>query len=178
MCKRTSGLPLEQRNFRSLDLTILVAFALAPLAGCMGMSNRPPAVAPPPVGGAISPHPPPPRIAATKPKKLPPPQRDTRAPDADPQIRVASIDPQSLMGLDPDAVQKRLGAPARMENSALSRKWIYAAPGCSFSIFFYPNVNSTSFRALKYGSTGDNGESIDNSDACVRKILTARNNAD
>lgn len=93
-------------------------------------------------------------------------------------VRVASIDPKSLLGLDPDGVKKRLGTPARMENSALSRKWVYAVPGCSFSIFFYPNVNSTSFRALKYGSAKDSGESIDSSDACVRKLLAARNNAD
>jgi hypothetical protein len=82
------------------------------------------------------------------------------------------------MGLDPDSVQKRLGTPARMENGALSREWVYSAPGCSFRIFFYPNVNSTSFRALKYGSAKDNGDAIDSSDACVRRILTARNNDD
>ena len=175
MYKRTSGVPLKQRNFRSLGPTIAV-FVLAPLAGCVGMGRHPPSVAPPPVGdAAVARAVLQPRAAPVRPKK--PPPHDTRPAELDPSIRVASIDPQSLLGLDPDDVQKRLGAPARMENSALSRKWIYAAPGCSFSIFFYPNVNSTSFHALKYGSARDDGESIDNSDACVRKILTARNNA-
>ncbi|HEY7978061.1 MAG TPA: hypothetical protein VID67_07690 [Rhizomicrobium sp.] len=168
---------MKQRNARSLDLTILAVFALASLSGCIGMSNRPPSVAPPPGGvSALVRVVPQQHTVAVKPKRSPP--RDMHAADLDAPITVASIDPQSLLGLDPDGVQKRLGAPARMENSALSRKWIYAAPGCSFSIFFYPNVNSTSFRALKYGSAKDGGESIDSSDTCVRKILTARNNAD
>ncbi|HEY2033026.1 MAG TPA: hypothetical protein VGH02_05010 [Rhizomicrobium sp.] len=143
------------------------------------MNRPPPAVAPPPIGLSTPAHAVPPQqhIAALKPKKAPS-ARDTHPADTEAPVRVASIDPESLLGLDPDSVQKRLGTPARMENSTLSRKWIYAAPGCSFSIFFYPNVNSTSFRALKYGSANDNGESIGSSDACVRKILTARNNAD
>jgi hypothetical protein len=87
------------------------------------------------------------------------------------------IDPKSLLGLDPSGVEKRLGTPARMENGTLSRKWVYAASGCSFSVFFYPNVNSTSFRVLKYGSNKDSGEATDSTDACIRRILTARNNA-
>jgi hypothetical protein len=176
VCKQTSGLTVKQRNSRSLDLTILVVLALAPLCGCMGMSSRPPSVAPPPIGYSVPARTPPQHTAAIKPKKAPP--HDAPVVDAPPPVRVASIDPQSLLGLDPDGVQKRLGPPARMESNALSRKWIYAAPGCSFSIFFYSNVNSTSFRALKYGSAKGDGESIDSSDACVRKILTARTNAD
>jgi len=100
---------------------------------------------------------------------------DSRAVDAPPLEKTASIDPQSLLGLGPEDVQKRLGVPKRMENSALSRKWIYAAPGCSFSVFFYPNVKSTSFRALKYSGEKSDGERIDSSDACVRKILTGKN---
>jgi hypothetical protein len=149
-------------------------FALAPLGGCMG--NRPPSVAPPPIGLSNPVHAVPRQhTAAIKPKK---PPHDAVPADTAVPVRVASIDPHSLLGLDPDGVQKRLGTPAHTHNSALSREWVYAAPGCSFSIFFYPNVNSTSFRALKYGSAKDDGESIGSSDVCVRKILTARNNAD
>lgn len=112
---------------------------------------------------------------------IPPrPPKQTREVRADEKIHVeksAAIDPKSLLGLDPSGVQKKLGAPARMENGALTHKWVYATQGCSFSVFFYPNVNSTSFRALKYGSNKENGEATDSSDACVRRILSARNNA-
>jgi hypothetical protein len=175
---KTSELPLRHRKAsRSLDLSLLALCVPLAVAGCTGM-NRPPAVAPPPIRATDTHTPPPQRTGLPKPRKAPRdvPSREVRAPDN--TARAASIDPKSLMGLDPESVQKRLGTPARMENSALSHEWVYVAPGCSFRIFFYPNVNSTSFRALKYGSTKDNGGAIDSSDACVRKILTARNNDD
>lgn len=178
MRTQTSGLLLNHRRpRRSRDLSLLAACSLLGLSACTAM-NRPPAVTPPPLRSSDA-HAPQ-RPGVIKPKKAPPrdvPSRDAHAAQPAP-VRTASIDPKSLMGLDPDGVQKRLGTPARMENTALSREWVYDAPGCSFSIFFYPNVNSTSFRALKYGSAKDNGEKLDSSDACVRKILTARNNDD
>jgi hypothetical protein len=166
MCKQASGPPL----------TLIVLSTLWPLGGCMNMGHRPPMIAPPPISSAPDTKTTPPqRAISLKPRKLAP--RETRTAEAEPPTKVIAIDPQSLLGLDPDGVQKRLGVPGRTENSALSRKWIYAAPGCSFSIFFYPDVNSTTFHVLKYGSAKDNGESINNSDVCIRKILTARNNA-
>ena len=166
MCKQASGPPL----------TLIVLSTLWPLGGCMNMGHRPPVIAPPPISSAPDAKTTPPqRAVSMKPRK--PAPHETRTAETEPPVKVIAIDPQSLLGLDPDGVQKRLGAPERMENSALSRKWIYSAPGCSFSIFFYPNVNSASFRALKYGSANDGGESIDSSDVCMRKILTARNNA-
>lgn len=156
---------------------VMTLSALVSLSGCAHIGTHPPSEASPPIQSGVA-HGGSPRAASIKPKKSPvPPLRETRVPD-EPVVRTASIDPKSLLGLDPDSVQKRLGAPDRMESSTLSRKWVYAAPGCSFSIFFYPSVNSTTFHALKYGSTKDDGKSIDNSDACVRKILTARDNAD
>ena len=178
MRTQTSELPLRHRK-PSRDPSVVVLCALSLLAGCTGMIH-PPAVAPPPIRASDTHTPPPQRTVAIKPKKAPPrdvPSRDVRAPEADNTVRTASIDPKSLMGLDPDSVQKRLGTPARMENGALSREWIYSAPGCSFRIFFYPNVNSTSFRALKYGSNKDDSEATYSTDACVRRLLTARSNA-
>lgn len=166
MCKRASGPPL----------TLIVLSTLWPLGGCMNMGHRPPVIAPPPISSAPDTKTTPPqRAVSIKPRK--PAPHETRTVEAEPAVRGIAIDPQSLLGLDPDGVQKRLGVPARIENSALSRKWIYSAPGCSFNIFFYPNVNSTSFRALKYGSVKDDGGSVDSSDVCIRKILTASNNA-
>ena len=163
-----SGLT-DRRGARSSVLTLVALCALSPLGGCTGM-NRPPAVSPPPLRSA--PQTPPPQQHAAIPRK---PAREPRAAEAAPAEKTAAVDPQSLLGLAPEDVQKRLGAPKRMENGALSRKWTYAAPGCSFSIFFYPNVNSTSFRALKYSGEKSDGQRIDSSDACVRRILAGRN---
>ncbi|MGN6516234.1 MAG: hypothetical protein ACTHLR_10400 [Rhizomicrobium sp.] len=146
------------------------------------MDNKPPVVTPPPVGTPAVP-----RETTLRPVVPPRPRkpvardvhedRDLHMEDKEHADKTAEIDPKSLLGLDPGGVQKRLGAPARVENNALSHKWTYAASGCSFSIFFYPNVNSTSFRALKYGSNKDDGEATDSTDACVRRLLTARSNA-
>ncbi|MBS0273683.1 MAG: hypothetical protein JSR55_04615 [Proteobacteria bacterium] len=164
-----SGLT-DRHGAHSSILTLIALCALAPLGGCTGM-GRPPAVSPPPLRSA--PQTQLPQQHAAVPRK---PAREPRAVETAPAEKTAAIDPQSLLGLAPEDVQKRLGAPNRMENGALSRKWTYAAPGCSFSVFFYPNVNSTSFRALKYGGEKSDGQRIDSSDACVRRILAGRNN--
>ncbi|HVV28477.1 MAG TPA: hypothetical protein VHC40_10990 [Rhizomicrobium sp.] len=129
---------------------------------------QPVAVAPPPQ--VVSP------VPTPRPKK---PTREARAaPDTHTfRDRLVVIDPHRLIGLDPNGVQRLLGTPARVKNDDLSREWVYASPGCSFRVFFYPNLNSASFRVLKYGGSGENGELLDTSDVCVRRILTAKNNA-
>lgn len=171
MDRRISGVRLTPRNFRAFAAAFTM---LAPLGGCAWFA-RPPAPQ-----TAIRPKAeprPPQSVAAIKPRKAPP--RDA-APEESPAdaVRTASIDPRSLLGEDPDTVQKTLGPPAHRKSGPLSQEWVYAAPGCSFRIFFYPKVNASSFRALKYGGVKDTGETLDVSDACVRKILTVRINAD
>ena len=94
-----------------------------------------------------------------------------------PREKVAAIDPAHLIGLAPGAVQQLLGPPMRVENSDLSREWVYASGGCSFRLFFYPNLNTAAFRVLKYGSNDGNGELLDVSDTCIRRILIAKKNA-
>jgi hypothetical protein len=91
--------------------------------------------------------------------------------------KVSPIDPDQLIGMEPGAVQKLLGTPVRTRNDQLPREWIYGTGRCSFRVFFYPNLNTASFRVLKYGSSDGNGELIDTSDVCIRHILTARKNA-
>lgn len=167
-----SGLTERSRR-RSSTLTVIALCALAPLGGCTGM-DRAPTVSPPPLRSAPEIRPQPQPRAAVSNLKKPAQPYESRNVDVALPEKTVSIDPQSLLGLAPEDVQKRLGAPKRMENGALSRKWTYAAPGCSFSVFFYPNVNSTSFRALKYSGEKSDGRRIGSSDACVRKILAGR----
>lgn len=133
-----------------------------------------PAIAPDPV--SISPPAvPPAAIVARAPT---PTSRPARASRATPPARATRvIDPEHLIGLDPAGVQRLLGAPARIQDDELSREWVYAAPGCNFRVFFYPNLNAASFRVLKYGGNDDKGERLAASNACVRRILTARTNA-
>jgi hypothetical protein len=94
-----------------------------------------------------------------------------------PREKVSAIDPDHLIGLAPGAVQQLLGPPGRVENSDLSREWVYDSGGCSFRLFFYPNLNTAAFRVLKYGSNNGNGELLDVSDTCIRRILMAKRNA-
>jgi hypothetical protein len=91
--------------------------------------------------------------------------------------RGSTIDPGSLIGMAPAGVRELLGPPGRIESYDLSREWIYASNGCSFRLFFYPNLNTAAFRVLKYGGNDGNGELMDVSDVCIRHILTARKNA-
>ncbi|HEY4077802.1 MAG TPA: hypothetical protein VGM26_12810 [Rhizomicrobium sp.] len=147
----------------------------------LGDSTPPPTdTAPPPIADARpveAAAPPPPSITPSpRPKK---PMREARqVPEKPaPEIRALRVDPNQLIGLDPNGVQKLLGTPAKVRNDDLSREWVYASPGCSFRVFFYPNLNAASFRVLKYGINGENGELLDASDVCVRRILTAKTNA-
>jgi hypothetical protein len=165
------------------------AFCLAAtaLGGCMtfGDSTPPPAdTTPPPVADnrPVEAPPPSPSITPTpRPKK--PVREAKQIPDKSvPELRalrdkLVVVDPDQLIGLDPNGVQKLLGTPVRVRNDDLSREWVYASPGCSFRVFFYPNLNAASFRVLKYGINGENGELLDASDVCVRRILTAKTNA-
>src|SRR5258706_6220631 len=58
------------------------------------------------------------------------------------QARGSSIDPGRLIGMAPGAVRELLGPPMRVESYDLSREWVYASGGCSFRLFFYPNLNT------------------------------------
>lgn len=162
-----------------------------PVSGCMTLGND----IQPPASLAKSPPPPQPQIEASllppvsepmapssltvPPRSKPHKPRETR----EPAVHAASekppaVDPAQLIGKSPADVEKLMGTPARIKDDHLSREWVYTAPGCNFRVFFYPNLNAAAFRALKYGISDNNGDSLASSDACVRRILTARANAD
>lgn len=105
------------------------------------------------------------------------PQVASAAPLSQARGASPSVDPARLIGMAPSAVRELLGPPLRIESYDLSREWVYASNGCSFRLFFYPNLNTAAFRVLKYGGNDGNGELMDVSDACIRHILTARKNA-
>jgi hypothetical protein len=169
----------DPRTFYSQAAAVgLVAITLS---GCMTLGDNPtPPVEPAPapvaeLAPAVVPQP--------APTPAPRPKRIARETKPIPELRalrdkLVLIDPHSLIGMDTKGVQKLLGTPAQVRNDDLSREWVYASPGCSFRVFFYPNLNSASFRVLKYGSNGDSGELLDVSDVCVRRILTAKSNAE
>ena len=120
----------------------------------------------------VGPPAPPPVAVQPKPKR--PPVHETH--EAKAPETVASIDPNSLVGLDPPAVERLLGAPSNISKADPSLVWTYVAPECSFQIFFYPDLKTSLFHALKYAGVGGNGGPLDASQPCIRSILTAKSN--
>lgn len=152
------------------------------VSGCMtlGDPTPPPVSAAPPVADVqtASLAPPPPAAPAPKVKTHKVTRYAARElPPAAPREKLASIDPDRLIGMSPSDVRKLMGTPTQIRDDHLSREWVYASPGCNFRVFFYPNLNAAAFRALKYGGSDGNGGVLAVSDACVRRILTARANA-
>lgn len=162
-----------------------------PATGCMTLGDD---AAPPEPPAQLTPAPEP-QVQASRlpPVSLPavpastPPRPKPRKPRGarEPALRAGvtasekgPVDPDQLIGKSPADVQKLMGSPARIKDDRLSREWVYSAPGCNFRVFFYPNLNAAAFRALKYGISDGHGEALESSNACVRRILTARANAD
>ena len=81
------------------------------------------------------------------------------------------FDPGTLMGLEPPAVDRMLGRPAGTHTDATTVEWIYSRPGCSLSIFFYPDIATGALRALKYNVT--NRQAGDNR-GCINFPIVAR----
>lgn len=126
-----------------------------------------------------------PHVATVLPKQRPkPPAANDRDATADPHehdtpppapAKVAAVDPNTLVGLDPPAVEKIIGAPTSVARSDPSLVWTYAGSGCSFQIIFYPDIKTTTFHALKFVGSDASGGHLDSTHACIRNILTARN---
>lgn len=153
---------------------VTLGFVVLSLSGCMSWAEKEPLVAEPPPApvAEVAPQP---VVAQAEPMVKP--KKTIRAKPVSRSSRDKPIDPDQLIGMEPSGVRKLLGAPARTRNDQLPREWIYGTGRCSFRVFFYPNLNTASFRVLKYGSSDGNGELIDASDVCIRHILTARKNA-
>lgn len=141
----------------------------ATVSGC-ALFNRMTSPDPKPQPAAEKPVPPP-AAPPVKPRRQVREIHETKEPE-----KLAAIDPNSLIGLDPSAVEKLLGVPARINKSDVSLVWTYASADCSLQIFFYPDIKTSYFHALKYGVSDGTGGQIEMSQNCIRRILTARNN--
>ncbi len=119
-----------------------------------------------------------PQVSIASPPVTIPPLPKPKHQDREPKEveKVATIDPNRFIGLDPSGVAKLLGPPSTVAKGDPSLVWTYVAAGCAFRIFFYPDLKTASFHALKYGGFGGNGEQISLSQSCIRNILTVRAN--
>jgi len=156
-----AGLSLRRAVFVLLTAVALSGCAAVDkVKGWLSLQPKPEPAAP---QAAAAPAP----VAAPKPKR---PPRETH------KEKGASIDPNDLIGLDPPAVERLLGAPANIGKGDPSLIYTYAAPGCFFRIIFYPDLKTSSFHALKYGGVDDKGVEMDASQACIRNLLMAKTN--
>ncbi len=78
-----------------------------------------------------------------------------RKPEAISEATLAGADPQRLVGLDFDGTKALLGDPAARMEQPPAKVWAYAGGGCTFSVFFYPNVDDQVFRVLAIEVTGE-----------------------
>lgn len=136
--------PIRPQICHIAALGFLLATTLSGCAAVDKMKNWfDPSPKPQPVAAApVAPAP----LPSVKPKRQVRETRDSKLPE-----KVAAIDPNSLIGMDPSAVEKLLGAPVSAARSDVSLVWTYASPGCSFRVFFYPDLKTSSFHALKFG---------------------------
>lgn len=161
--------------FRKLSVGFILICAALTLADCAAVSRVRDWFERSPKGPTIAERPAiPPQPTASPPK--PRPQAHEPVKPEKPE-RIASVDPDSLIGMDPSAIEKVLGTPTRVSKSDISLVWTYAGSGCSFQIFFYPDLKSSIFHVLKYGGIDENGGQILTSQTCVRDILVVRNSA-
>lgn len=107
------------------------------------------------VAGLLNPAPEP--IEVAEPEETPPvprrrPDQVAALPETEPVPEGPDI--EGLVGLDFDATEALLGEPALDEVQSPARVWAYTGRGCVLSIFFYPNVDGQSYRALTYEVKG------------------------
>lgn len=119
------------------------------------------------------------RVQVPKQKPKPPVtetrEADTHEPEPPPAPKVvASIDPNNLIGLDPNSVQKLLGAPTNIGYGSPSIVWTYSGSGCMFQVIFYPDIKTANFHALKFLASDGAGGHAD--ETCIHNLLALRNN--
>ena len=101
----------------------------------------------------------------TKPVAKPKPPVAARPP----VVVKKSIEPQSLVGLGEEEMNRLLGQPRDVRNDPPAMVWNYAAGTCKLDLFFYLDLKSQDFRALAY-SFDPNTNSDSAKNVCLEKI--------
>lgn len=97
------------------------------------------------------------------------PETGTAAPPED----AAEMQIDQLVGLDFEHIRALLGFPALDEVQAPARVWAYNGSGCVLSIFFYPHVDGSTYRALTYEVKGGD-DSAEFRNRCFAELVKAK----
>ena len=151
----------------------LIAALSAPLLG--GCTEKPDSrVLPSPAVAATGklpqqaprPAPAPPAVRAAAPKLAARADKTER--------KIARLAPGTLVGLTPPAIGQLLGKPAETREDAMMIRWTYTTQNCSLNVFFYPEIATGSFRALKY-NVAETKEQAGRGHGCTNDLMMARN---
>jgi hypothetical protein len=103
--------------------------------------------------------------------RRPAPPKDTKPPVKE----APAVAPAELVGSDYAAVLKVLRRPDSVDMSALSVVWSYAESDCRLQLFFYPDIETTTFHVLRYDLKNAAGGKLSNTNACMHQFMAARN---
>lgn len=187
----TDGRNCKFRRMNIFPLAILLLASIS-LSACvsdldreLGLTDDPPDPAPavaetavPPVPDSVPPHPATKTQARAR-KEEHRVHRVVRTPDrqpANPPEKLASIEPQELIGQGPSGVAKLLGVPSSASQRDVSLIWTYSSTDCAFQVYFYPDIKTSLWHALQYTSIDKNGGAVDPSKLCIQRILAERGN--
>lgn len=89
-----------------------------------------------------------------------------------PSVVKPALEPQALVGLGEDDVNRLLGKPGELRNDPPAMVWQYVAGDCRLDLFFYLDLKSQDFRALAY-SFDPKANTDGAKRACLDKIQEA-----
>lgn len=177
------------RNFVSLAVVTLA------LAGCAAIEEDVRKIFTTEQSGSDIPAPPAPdvqtpaRPAVTPPSVTPRPKPSNRAiasapsdaPSDAPKGEAPTgagteLSPEAILGLDEIGVARLLGLPGAQHEAPPARIWTYVRDDCAFNVYFYLNLDSETFQALRYDSVPQGTASTDTRE-CFSQIVAARRQA-
>ena len=128
---------------------------------------------------------PPMEMASRMPGKAPmmpkPRPRKPSEPNEQPVPKPAAppkLVPADLIGSDFAEVLRLIRQPDMVQTSALAIVWTYTEPVCKLQLYFYPDIETTTFHVLKYDLRNAAGsEKLENAGTCMQRILVAKNDA-
>jgi hypothetical protein len=91
------------------------------------------------------------------------------------ESKAAWQEPNTLVGLDPSAVGRILGRPSESHEEAIMIRWTYFGQNCALDVYFYSDIATGSFRALKYNIAGIKRRPGHGPD-CINYLKMARSN--
>jgi hypothetical protein len=98
------------------------------------------------------------------------PARTTEALVSEAEAEAPSPAPSALVGYDFPAVLQILRKPDTVQNSALSVVWTYSESNCTLRLYFYPDIQTSTFHLLKFDLRDPDGGKLDDGRGCMKHL--------